>query len=433
MKVKLIIISIILLLVMVFASGSCGCIFLEKMSTITSPSLKVNDVGSVTYRAVIVGVGDYESVNDLSYTVNDAEDMQNVLLSYSNWNSQNIQLLIDGDASKIGIKSAISTMVESGDENDVYLFFFSGHGSRIPDEDSDEGKGDHYDEVICPWDTTSEIGSVISDDELGIWLSACPGNIVVILDTCMSGGFAKGVEGTVKTVTNPRVSKDAVAKKHFGEGLVERLKQRPISRDLNQAGYVVLMACGEGDYAYEFEALENGVFTYYVVEALGGPADINSNNEVSAEESFHYADPLVFQYYRPAHQNPELWDGYGGELPLVIATISANNIMHVDNIIMKPNSVTHGPNTFINAIATVIIVDADNAAVEGATVSGTWSGATNDSDSGVTDGTGQVSLKSDKVKNPVSGTTFKFTVDNVKKEGWTYDSPTEKPSGSITY
>ena len=327
MKVKLIIISIILLLLMVFA---CGCIFLEKMSSITSPSLEVDRSGDgeVNYWAVIVGIENYKSITNLSYTVDDADDMRDVLVFYGNWDMGNIQLLTDGNASKSNIQSAITNnMARSADADDVCLFFFSGHGSRIPDEDGDEGKKDRYDEVICPYDTTAEIGNVISDDELGDWLSACPGKVVVILDTCMSGGFLKGVEGKIKTVPNPRVPKDAIAKKHFGEDLVERLKQRPISRDLSQAGYVVLMACGERDYAYEYEALENGVFTYYVAEALSGPADVNSNNEVSAEESFDYADPLVFKYYRPAHQRPELWDGYGGELPLVVASIPGAGVI----------------------------------------------------------------------------------------------------------
>jgi len=66
-------------------------------------------------------------------------------------------------------------------------------------------------------------------------------------------------------------------------------------------------------------------------------------------------------------------------------------------------------------------------------VSGHWSGATTDTDSGVTDTNGQVSLKSDKVRNPAGGTTFTFTVDDVTKDGWTYDeSANEETSDSIS-
>ena len=92
-----------------------------------------------------------------------------------------------------------------------------------------------------------------------------------------------------------------------------------------------------------------------------------------------------------------------------------NPTMHIDSIVMSTK--TAGKNT--NAIATVKIVDADNSPVEGATVSGQWSGLTSDSDAGATDANGDVALKSDRVKD-ASGT-FMFTVDTVTKDGWSYN------------
>ncbi|MCK5031694.1 MAG: hypothetical protein KAR64_09515, partial [Thermoplasmatales archaeon] len=94
----------------------------------------------------------------------------------------------------------------------------------------------------------------------------------------------------------------------------------------------------------------------------------------------------------------------------------AGDTMHVESINMELKKA--GIN--VNAIATVTIVDdGSSAPVEGATVSGTWSGATNDTDSGVTDANGKVSLQSSKVKDPSSGTIFTFTVDDVTKDGYT--------------
>jgi hypothetical protein len=109
---------------------------------------------------------------------------------------------------------------------------------------------------------------------------------------------------------------------------------------------------------------------------------------------------------------------------IVNFALTPSNTMHVSNIDMSFKKVFAGPNTFYTAIATVTIVD-DNIEpnpVEGATVSGHWSETTTDSDSGITDANGEVSLESKKVKNPSSGTTFTFTVDNVTKDGWTYNS-----------
>jgi hypothetical protein len=71
------------------------------------------------------------------------------------------------------------------------------------------------------------------------------------------------------------------------------------------------------------------------------------------------------------------------------------------------------------AKATVPILDANSAPVEGATVYGAFSGATSDSVSGVTGADGQVTLTSSNKKD---GGTWTFCVDDVVKIGWTYDA-----------
>jgi hypothetical protein len=70
------------------------------------------------------------------------------------------------------------------------------------------------------------------------------------------------------------------------------------------------------------------------------------------------------------------------------------------------------------ARATVTIVDANSAPVEGATVYDIFSGATNEGVSGVTGADGQVTLTSSNKKD---GGTWQFCVDDVVKSGWTYD------------
>ncbi len=103
-----------------------------------------------------------------------------------------------------------------------------------------------------------------------------------------------------------------------------------------------------------------------------------------------------------------------------IATDQSSMVMQVAAIDMTLSSRSAGKNTFTKALATVTIKGENGAPVEGATVSGTWAGATGDSDVGVTDSNGQITLASDEVKNVASGTTFTFTVDNVAKTGWVW-------------
>lgn len=99
---------------------------------------------------------------------------------------------------------------------------------------------------------------------------------------------------------------------------------------------------------------------------------------------------------------------------------SSSGTMHVQDITMATDTKTAGPNAFVWATATVTVVDEDENPVPDATVSGTWSGLTFDSDTGTTGTDGVVTLKSNSIKNLVSGT-FTFTVDDVVLAGWTYD------------
>ena len=112
-------------------------------------------------------------------------------------------------------------------------------------------------------------------------------------------------------------------------------------------------------------------------------------------------------------QNISVTDSATSEL--VVSSVT--NAMHVASIDMSLK--TAGPN--INGIARITIVDAGGALIGGATVEGHWSNATTDTDSGLTDTSGEVALNSDKMKNAPSGTNFTFTVDDVLLTGWTYD------------
>jgi len=87
----------------------------------------------------------------------------------------------------------------------------------------------------------------------------------------------------------------------------------------------------------------------------------------------------------------------------------------------------------VSAIAAVMVVDEQNAPVAGAQVLGHWEGATTDPDAGVTAADGTVSLESDKVRKPSSGTTFTFTLDNVVLGGWIFDAGNSVMSGSVAY
>ena len=181
--------------------------------------------------AVICGISDYETINDLEYSDDDARSLRDALQEIS-WS--HITLLIDQQASKNGIRNAINALTGIVDADDIVLFYFAGHGTYGADL-SPMDEDDAMDEYICPWDASSGYTSNIRDDELEAWLDNLPCRKVVILDTCFSGGFIREDEMTPRTVSDkPRMNlKDTFAK------------------DLDKAGYVVLTACRDDELSYE--------------------------------------------------------------------------------------------------------------------------------------------------------------------------------------
>ena len=116
----------------------------------------------------------------------------------------------------------------------------------------------------------------------------------------------------------------------------------------------------------------------------------------------------------------------------VTAIFSKTQEMHIASIQMALKSGGIWIFKYTYATATITIVDAGDNPVEGAQISGYWSGATSDSDSGTTDSDGKVPFSSNSVRNAPDGTTFTFTVDDVSKSDWEYDSDASVKTKSIT-
>jgi hypothetical protein len=233
---------------------------------------------------------------------NDAYDMYDGLLSYPNWKAENIRLLVD-DCTRANVQAGIAWMASQADADDVCLFFYAGHGTHDTDiAPIDEADG--WDEYICPEGNVP--GTFIRDDELDAWMTTpIKGKKVVIIDSCHSGGFIRG-EG-VRTIPG-------VPYAELTDGFV---------RDLNKPGYVTLTAADDDESAWGSGDLNNGVFTYYVVEGLGGPANTDGDNDISAEETYDYAEPGAIDYssshpeWCSSTQHPQLYDGVTGEQPVV--------------------------------------------------------------------------------------------------------------------
>jgi hypothetical protein len=263
-----------------------------------------DDEGTGTIYGLFVGISQYAdpSIPDLSVSHRDAINLAGRLVGFSgSWDPGRMITLTNGAATKGAIKGALQDLLGRAGSSDTVLFFYSGHGFS----GGDTGKADEWDnadEYISPTDSINAPGNYandISDDELESWLSSFGGRKVVIIDACFSGGFIPGQGG------GPAVQ----AKSYLKGGVIPKASQRVPMRsyfqDLTGGSTVVMTAAREDQLSWESGALGHSIFTWYLIEGLGGPADGNANGNYSALELFTYAVDRT-SAIAPLPQNPVL-------------------------------------------------------------------------------------------------------------------------------
>ncbi|MBT4504605.1 MAG: DUF4384 domain-containing protein [Gemmatimonadetes bacterium] len=147
--------------------------------------------------AMLVGVGDYlhGTRMDLQGPPNDVRMMEEMLLSKYGYDPEHIKKLVDLDATKANIVEGMENfLIAKSKPGDTVLFYFTGHGSRVPDLDGDESDG--RDEVLCPTDVQPGVpGNEILDDELKALLDRIQAtDVTVVLDACHSGTGTRDID-----------------------------------------------------------------------------------------------------------------------------------------------------------------------------------------------------------------------------------------------
>ena len=153
----------------------------------------------LTHWAFVVGISDYihfedEEGGDLPGAEHDARRIRDALVMRGAFPEQNVQMLLNHDATKAAIEEGITGwLVQNARPGDNVVIFYAGHGSQMWDESGDEDDG--LDETLAPADVmATNTDFDISDDEFNEWLGMLPtDNVIVILDNCNSGTGTRAV------------------------------------------------------------------------------------------------------------------------------------------------------------------------------------------------------------------------------------------------
>jgi len=143
-----------------------------------------------TIYGLFAGISDYPGTDaDLAYTDQDAVRARDALINGVGMAPDNGIVLLNDQATIGNVRSALERIAASIGPQDTFVFFYSGHGSRVARADGpNSADPDGIDETIELYD-----GSVLDDELSALFDTVNAGTTLLVLDSCFSGGFAKDI------------------------------------------------------------------------------------------------------------------------------------------------------------------------------------------------------------------------------------------------
>jgi Caspase domain len=262
--------------------------------TLGKPPVGVLNTGpqSSVY-VVVVGLADYadNTISDLVFTANDAMAVYNF---YSSPNGggvkpENITLLISAQASKKHILDALKESFERANENDLVVFYFSGHGTTSPGS-----LNQHL--YLLPFDyKNGNLNTAIDYRQIqDAFLSSKAGKKLWIMDACHSGGSLQKLTGSIQ----------------------QRMQS------LQDKNIAILTSSEVGETSLEVKDLERGLFSYFLSDALiyhSKDADEDKDRMVSILELFNYTKRRTSEVAMKDYdhkQTPQIGGTFNVQLPV---------------------------------------------------------------------------------------------------------------------
>lgn len=212
---------------------------------------------------VAVGVSDYPGTDkDLRLPANDAATVQYIYSKNSNAESV---LLTNSNATKSAILSKLRSTFAKASENDIIVFFFSGHGSK--------GAFCAYDAQI-PY---SEIRQAMASSKAK--------NRMIFADACFSGKMRQGRKNTAE-------------------------------QSFNNYNIMLFLSSRGNETSIERRDMKNGFFTSCLQKGLRGGADANKDRTITARELFNYVSTNV-KTLSSDKQHPVMWGKFSDNMTVM--------------------------------------------------------------------------------------------------------------------
>ena len=209
-----------------------------------------------------VGVAAYKNPRiALKYPQSDALEMQGLWRGPEGGSVDydHIMVLTNDRATRRNILDSMRVLFAKAAENDMVIFYFSGHGLKgafLPHDYDDNDVKIEY-------------------SELNDLLTTCPAkHKIVIGDACFVGSLwaSKSVEPSI--LETP-----------------DEVEGNAFFRELNRTapGTAFMLSSSADEESFEISSYGRSIFTHYILEGLKGAANANDDDVITVKELFEYA------------------------------------------------------------------------------------------------------------------------------------------------
>ncbi|MGE3832339.1 MAG: caspase family protein, partial [Parvibaculaceae bacterium] len=204
--------------------------------------------------AVLVGVSAYANPSlKLNYAAKDAADFAQALAAQKGrlYESVNIVELLDGNANKSAVETALARLKKEVGPDDTAVIFLAGHG--VTDKQYDF----YYLTADADADPAMLSATAIDGDNIRKTLSQIAGRVVLFMDACRSGA-----------------------------GIAGKVDMNRLSNDFAQdTGGLVMFASSQGrEDSLESPAWQNGAFTEAMLAILADSSVYGADKQLSVPE-----------------------------------------------------------------------------------------------------------------------------------------------------
>lgn len=246
------------------------------------PSTYTNEPETKVW-ALVIGVSAYKHMPALRFPDDDAYRLSTFLQSPRGGAvaEDRIEVLIDEDATRQAIVSAMQSLFLKAGPKDLIILYFSGHG--LPG-------------AFLPIDYDGSNNLLTHQEIRQIFDQSRAGYKLCVADACHSGGLLTRRGGQLP--------------QNILNSYYKNLAQ-------TRPGTALIMSSKAEETSLESSGLRQGVFSHFLLRGMKGEADQDIDGVVRVQELFQYINYQV-QAYTSQQQSPVIQGDYDPRMPIAV-------------------------------------------------------------------------------------------------------------------